>query len=336
MSSVACPGCGTEYAPSALVCPHCLRLVHGDELKRVSARASEARERQDKIGESAAWANAIPLLPPGSRQRQTIEARIAELGAEPAAETSRPAWALPAWAGKGGALAAVALVLWKAKGLLLLAFGKLKFLTAGLSKGSTFFSFLASWGVYWSLWGWRFALGFLVAMYIHEMGHVAALRRFGIPATAPMFIPGLGAFVRMNKHPATVGEDARIGLAGPAWGLGAALASYVAYALTGAPIWAAIGHSAAFLNMFNLLPIWQLDGGRGFAALTRSQRLIVALALGLSWGVTGEGLLGLIGVVAVYRALFSDRVETGDTPVLAHFVFLIAAFSTILVLGKPA
>jgi Zn-dependent protease len=335
MSSVACPGCGTEYAPTAIACPHCLRLVHADELKVAAAQAEEARGRQDKGSERAAWESAIPLLPPGSKQRQTIEARIAELSAEPTAETATPPRTHLPCPPRRGAFAALALVLWKAKGLLLLALGKLKFLTAGLGKASTFFSFLAAWGVYWSLWGWRFALGFLFAMYIHEMGHVAALRRYGIPASAPMFIPGLGAFVRMKQHPATVGQDARIGLAGPAWGLGAALAAYVAYGLTGAPIWAAIGHSAAFLNLFNLLPVWQLDGGRGFAALTRGQRLVVTLALGIAWGATGEGVLGLIAVVAAYRALFSDIVQEGDTPVLAHFVFLIAAFSSILILGKP-
>jgi Zn-dependent protease len=243
---------------------------------------------------------------------------------------------VPSWAKAGGALAGIALLLWKAKGVLVLVGSKLKFLAGGLTKGSTMFSFLASWGLYWSLWGWRYALGFLAAMYIHEMGHVAALRRFGIPASAPMFVPGLGAFVRMNQHPKTVGEDARIGLAGPEWGLGAVIAAYAAYWATEAPVWAAIGHSAAFLNLFNLLPIWQLDGGRGFAALTRGERLVVTATLGASWWATREGVLGLIGVVALYQALFSARPQSGDTPVLLRFVGLIFAFSAVLILGRPA
>jgi Zn-dependent protease len=229
----------------------------------------------------------------------------------------------------------LALILWKAKGLVLLVLGKLKFLTLGLSKASTLLSFLASWGVYWSLWGWRFALGFLVAMYIHEMGHVAALRRYGIPASAPMFVPGFGAFVRMNQHPKTVGEDARIGLAGPEWGFGAALCAYLAYAATGNAIWAAIGHSAAYLNLFNLLPVWQLDGGRGFAALDRPQRAFVFASLMGAWAVTHEGLLGLIGVVALFRAFSPDRPERGDVAVLARFVWLVAAFSAMLLVGLP-
>jgi|CXWL01.1.fsa_nt_gi Zn-dependent protease len=334
MSAVPCPGCGTEYGATAVVCPRCHRLVHGEELRRLGGLAEAAREKGDRDTERGIWGQALPLLPPGSRQLEAIEKRIAEHN-EGARAKVEPPRALPSWAKAGGALTGIALVLWKAKGVLVLVGSKLKFLGAGLTKGSTMFSFLASWGVYWTLWGWRYALGFLAAMYIHEMGHVAALRRFGIPASAPMFVPGLGAFVRMNQHPKSVGEDARIGLAGPEWGLGAVVAAYAAYWATSAPIWAAIGYSAAFLNLFNLLPIWQLDGGRGFAALTRAERLVVTATLGLSWWATQEGVLGLIGVVALYQALFSDRPERGDSPVLLRFVGLILAFSGVLILGRP-
>lgn len=332
MSRVACPACATEYAPTALVCPNCHRLVHGDELKAIAVKAEAAKQAGQRMEERQLWLRAMTLLPAESKQRLVIERRAAELETD-AAES--PAPEAPAWTKGGGVLGALALAAWKFKALLLMGLGKLKFLTMGLSKASTFFSFLASFGVYWSLWGWPFALGFLVAMYIHEMGHVAALRRFGIPASAPMFVPGLGAFVRMNQHPATIGEDARIGLAGPEWGFAAALAAYGVFWFTGAPIWGAIGHSAAFLNLFNLLPIWQLDGGRGFAALTRGQRLIVAASFAVAWAVTREGIVGLICVVAVYRAFTNDRPTKGDGEVLARFVALVAGFSAMLVLGRP-
>ncbi|MEO5761023.1 MAG: site-2 protease family protein [Vicinamibacteria bacterium] len=310
-------------------------MVHGDELKALAAKAEVARKEDDSVGERLLWQEAIPLLPVGSKQRLSIETRLAEIDSAPRAESSTPApEKAPSWASGGGVMGAAALVLWKLKGVLLFGLGKLKFLTLGLSKASTLFSFLASFAVYWSLWGWRYALGFLVAMYIHEMGHVAALRRYGIPASAPMFVPGLGAFVRMDKHPATTGEDARIGLAGPEWGFAAALASYAMYALTAAPIWAAIGYSAAFLNLFNLLPIWQLDGGRGFAALTRGQRLIIAVAFAAGWAITRQGLFGLLFVVAVYRA-FADGAENGDLGVVGRFTTLIAVFAAMLLLGRP-
>ena len=336
MSKARCPGCDTDLSPAALACPNCQRLVHGDELKTLAAHAEAARRSNDSTAERDAWRRALVLLPGSTKQRAVIEKRLTEMDALPGdVQTQGPAPAPPPkWASGGGAIGALALVLWKAKGLVLLAFGKLKFLSLGLSKASTLFSFLASFAVYWSLWGWPFALGFLVAMYIHEMGHVAALIRFGIPASAPMFVPGLGAFVRMNQRPASAGEDARIGLAGPEWGLGAAVAAYIVYGLTGAPIWAAIGHTAAFLNLFNLLPVWQLDGGRGFAALTRGQRLVVATAFGAGWALTGEGLLGLLCVVAIYRA-FADRALAGDRGVLGRFTWLIVAFSTMLILSPP-
>ncbi len=334
MSKGSCPGCDTEYASTALVCPNCHRLVHGDELKRLGAQAAAAEQRGDKATARTAFQRAVLLLPKESGQRLTIQTRLAELDGESGPVRATPA-ARPAWVTGGGAIGAIALIVWKLKGVLLLVTGKLKFLTLGFSKASTVFSFLASFGVYWSLWGWRYALGFLVAMYIHEMGHVAALRRFGIPASAPMFIPGVGAFVRMSRHPATTGEDARIGLAGPEWGLGAALAAYLAYWATGEPIWAAIGYSAAYLNLFNLLPIWQLDGGRGFAALTRAQRIVVAVTLAVAWGITGQGLLGLIGAAAAYRAFLSDAPPGGDTGVLGRFVGLIVVFSSMLLLGMP-
>ena len=89
-----------------------------------------------------------------------------------------------------------------------------------------FWFFLAVFAVYWSLFGWKFALGFVLSIYIHEMGHVIALRKYGIAATSPMFIPFVGAIVRLRQYPANVAQDARVGLAGPIWGLGAAVVAW--------------------------------------------------------------------------------------------------------------
>ena len=83
----------------------------------------------------------------------------------------------------------------------------------------------AFFGVYWSIYGWPLALGLVLSIYVHEMGHVAMLRRLGIAASAPMFIPGVGALVMLKQHVTDPLIDAKIGLAGPVWGLGAALAA---------------------------------------------------------------------------------------------------------------
>jgi Zn-dependent protease len=120
--------------------------------------------------------------------------------------------------------------------------------------------------------------------------------------------------------------DARIGLAGPVWGLGAALAALTVYAVTHAPIWFAISEVTAFLNLFNLIPVWQLDGSRGFHALSRVERWIVVAACAGALAVTGQTMLMLVGGVAVWRALQRET-GPGHTQTVATFVVLVLALS---------
>jgi Zn-dependent protease len=157
---------------------------------------------------------------------------------------------------------------------------------------------------------------------------VAALRRFGIRATAPMFIPGLGAMIRLNEHPATPHEDARVGLAGPWWGLGAAMAALGVYFATGSKIWGAIGHTGAWINLFNLLPIWQLDGGRGVNPLSRMQRGLLCALVAVLWLLTHEGLLILILLGLAYRA-WQKESPRSDRPITAEFAALLIILSML-------
>ena len=117
----------------------------------------------------------------------------------------------------------------------------------------------------------------------------------------------------LKQHIDDPATDARIGLAGPVWGLGAGIAAYAVYRISGIPLWGAIAQLTGFINLFNLIPIWQLDGSRGFHALSRWQRWVVG-ALGAAFLVTSEGLLLLIGAVAVYRALQPAVVPEGCHP----------------------
>lgn len=167
------------------------------------------------------------------------------------------------------------------------------------------------------------------------MGHVAALHRLGIRASAPMFIPGFGAFVRLNQYPVDGREDARVGLAGPLWGLVAAAASALVFLAPGAPIWGAIARFGALVNLFNLLPVWQLDGSRGFRALSQTQRLVVTATIGAAWFATSEGLLVLVGLAAAFRAWGSDAPEEGDSRALVEFLLLVVALSALCVLPIP-
>jgi len=214
-----------------------------------------------------------------------------------------------------------------ATGALVLA-SKLKFLLLGLTKASTFVSMFAFFGLYWSIYGWPLALGLVVSIYIHEMGHVAMLRSLGIDAGAPMFIPGVGAFVMLKQHIGDRLTDAKVGLAGPVWGLGAALAAFGIYLVTGGRIWLAIAQLTGFLNLFNLIPVWQLDGARGLGVLARWERWALVVAIALALMLTEQRLLFVVGGVAVWRSLQREA-GPGDTRVLTTFVVLVVALSLL-------
>lgn len=330
-----CPACGTQLGPGLLSCPRCRRLVHADDLKRLAAEAEAAEQAGDLAAASARWHDALLLLPPDARQHEVVSRKVAELGERMVATPgARPAPAKPAWAKGAGVLGAAGLVLWKVKFVLVFLLTKAKLLLLGLTKLSTLGSMLLAFGVYWQIWGWAFALGLIVSIYIHEMGHVAALARYGIKASAPMFLPGIGAVVRLKQHPPTVALDARVGLAGPLWGLGAALLAWGVFAMTGGAIWMAIAKVGAWINLFNLLPVWQLDGGRAFNALPRHDRWIAAGVLGLAWFFSAESLLVLLAIAAAARA-FGASPAKRDLPVLALYAGLVAALSWLARLQVP-
>jgi Zn-dependent protease len=159
-----------------------------------------------------------------------------------------------------------------AAGLLLVKFGaKVKVVLLALPKLKLFTtsaSMLVSIGAYALIWGWKFAVGFVLLLLVHELGHVIQLRREGIKATAPMFIPFLGAVVAMKELPKDAAAEARVGLAGPVLGSLAALVPLGVYALTGDELFQALAFVGFFLNLFNLLPVLPLDGGRAMAALS--------------------------------------------------------------------
>ncbi|HXJ33519.1 MAG TPA: site-2 protease family protein [Candidatus Eisenbacteria bacterium] len=315
-AGTTCAGCGAQLGPSMLACPACRRLVHAARLQELAAAAREATERGDAGAALAAWREAHDLLPPQARQRAVVAERIAALsatvGAAPAARPRTP------WGWIVFAIAAVA--------------GKGKLLLAGLTKATTILSMLLAFGVYWTQWGWRFAAGFVLSIFVHEMGHVAALRRYGIAATAPMFLPGIGAVVRFRQGMAPA-EEARVGLAGPVWGgVGAALTYAVALA-TSSPLGLAVAHTAAWVNLFNLLPIVPLDGGRGFQALDRAQRVAMLVVIIGAYWATGNGLLVLLVLGAIYRLVGPPG--PGDERAAVEYAALVAGLAVLAHAAGP-
>jgi len=316
----ACARCFTELSALALVCPSCSALVYRERLEDLASRAASATTEGDRATARALWEEARTLVPPQSEQYQQIGQRLAALaddvpGLPPAAQGSDRS--NRTWWTRGAAAAATI-------GFLLI--GKLKFLLLGLTKLSTFASMFGFIAVYWSIHGWPLAAGLAGSIYIHEMGHVAMLRRLGIQAGAPLFIPGVGALVMLKERVTDPITDARIGLAGPVWGLGAAVASWLTYLATGAPIWLAITELTGFLNLFNLIPIWQLDGSRGFHALSRQERWIVIAVICAAIWLTGVGVLWLVAAVALYRTL-NGEAGPGHQPTLFTFSGLVLALS---------
>jgi Zn-dependent protease len=148
----------------------------------------------------------------------------------------------------------------KIKSILLLL-PKIKFLvTAG--------SMAVSIAAYATIWGFWFAFGIVILLLVHELGHVIELRRQGIPASAPMFIPFLGAVVASRSLGKNAYIEARVGLAGPILGTIGSAVCILVWAVTGHDFWRALGYFGFFLNLFNLLPVVPLDGGRAMAAMS--------------------------------------------------------------------
>jgi Zn-dependent protease len=128
-------------------------------------------------------------------------------------------------------------------------------------------SMLVSVAAYAWIWGWRFAVGFVLLILVHELGHVFELRRQGVPASAPLFIPFLGAVVGMKQMPKNAWREAQVALAGPILGSLGALAVWIAGEALDSELLVALAFTGFFLNLFNLLPVSPLDGGRAIAAV---------------------------------------------------------------------
>jgi len=172
------------------------------------------------------------------------------------------------WKNAGAAAVGLGVIAAKFKGLLFLLLN-LKWLAIGFKVLASAGTFLISLWLYTQIFGFAFALVFLIQIFIHEMGHVAFMRFYGVPATMPFFIPGFGALIRMRGAPANALQEAYIGLGGPLAGTAAATACMLyGMAGVGQPFWIAAAYAGFFINLFNMIPVVPLDGGRVAAAIS--------------------------------------------------------------------
>ncbi|MCH2026560.1 MAG: site-2 protease family protein, partial [Verrucomicrobiales bacterium] len=158
--------------------------------------------------------------------------------------------------------------------LLLIKFGaKLKFLILPILKffpillktgGTMLFSIWA----YSLFWGWKFAVGFVILILLHEFGHLIAARLFRLKVGLPVFIPFMGALIALKEAPRHAWVEFWIAAGGPIFGGLASLGCHCIYFATGNEFFSALAYTGYFLNLFNLMPTGFLDGGRMVTALS--------------------------------------------------------------------
>ena len=184
----------------------------------------------------------------------------------------------------------------------LFVLGKLKFLglLASVLKLKTLATMLLSIVMYAAGWGWPFAVGFVLLIFVHELGHAIVLRREGIPAGAPVFIPFLGAFIAMKGQPRDAYVEAKVAIGGPVLGSLGAWAVLAAGLAFERPFLVTLGHTGILLNLFNLIPVSPLDGGRIAGVFTRGF-WIAGYALGVvALVATRSPILFLVLLVGLF------------------------------------
>jgi len=298
------------------VCDFCHGLVHATQLEELAAQA-KALENQGELRKAGKqWSAMLPLLPPDSTQAGWVRNHAEELAAS--ADRLEPQTKDHRWARKLGPLGPLAILLAKSKALL--AIFKLNFL----------FSLIAFIGVYWALFGARFGVGFAALILIHEMGHFVDVKRRGLPADMPVFLPGLGAYVRWQALGVSAETRAAVSLAGPAAGWLASSICAVLWWTTGARIWAALAHTGAWLNLLNTIPVWVLDGGQAVRVLGKTQRILLlttSVTLGL---VLGQSVFLLVAAGAAYRLFTKDMPLEPSGKITAYFMVVLVLLGLLM------
>ena len=263
-----CAHCGNSLSPGDLACSACGQLVHLEQLQQLSAQA-QWLETQNPAAAAAAWRKCLELVPPDSPQADLLRQRIAGLR-QPLTPQAGVTW-------------------------------QYAILRTGISM-------LISIAVYGLFLGWAFAAGFVLLILIHEMGHVIALRHYGIRASPPTFIPFIGAVITVTPMRDAL-QEAVVGIGGPVLGTIGAIGCFAIYCIHPLPILLDLSFYGVFINLINLLPIPPLDGGRVMAAVS-------------PW-------VWLLGLVALIGMLVGQYIEAGDSlagvsPVMV-LILIIAA-----------
>jgi Zn-dependent protease len=279
-------------------------------MEQLAAHARSLEAHGDFQGARERWLACLPLLPTQSQQAEWIRNHVHELDSDPLPQTGHPASSsTPQWAKRLGPLGPILLALLKFKSL---------------------FSFVAFFGFYWTLWGAKFGIGFAVLILIHEMGHFIDIKRRGLPADMPMFLPGFGAYVKWNALGVPLETRSAISLAGPFAGALAAGVCYLLWHQTGYGLWAALARTGAWFNALNLIPLWIFDGSSATNALSKVERALVLLVSAALGYALGEWVFGLVAVGMGVRLFTRDAPEDQSNVTAAYFVAVLTGLALVL------
>jgi Zn-dependent protease len=178
---------------------------------------------------------------------------------------------------------------------------------------------LLSLAVYATIWGWPYAAGFIALMFAHEMGHYVAARQCGLNVGAPAFIPFVGAWINLKEQPRDVRTEAYVAVAGPLVGTVSAVAVYLWSRWTGSTLLLAIAYAGLFLNLFNLLPVSPLDGGRITAIISPRVWLIGAPVMLAMLLYRPSPVLAIIAIIAFPQLIKAWKYDPKAPENLAYY-----------------
>ncbi|HEY2587833.1 MAG TPA: hypothetical protein VGI81_18960 [Tepidisphaeraceae bacterium] len=297
-AQTACPHCGTSLQYGQFSCPNCGASANLRQLDEIAAEALRL-ESINPAAAAAVWRQALDLLPPESPQFQQIQQRISAMAAGwvPPGATVQPR-PQPGWAPGMGEVPYAQPVQRPVRPPDPLPLAFLKTVGSMIVADAVYY--------FYPFHDWTIAIGFVVLMLVHEMGHVFATWYYGLSASPPIFIPYLGALINLREQPRDALVESVIGIGGPMLGTIGAVACYILAMFTHGDLrfeLLIVTQLAFMLNLFNLLPVPPLDGGRITAAVS-PWIWLVGLA-GLGWLMFNEIRAGAgVGLFILLFLLF--------------------------------
>ena len=302
-----CKHCGRALAPEVVACSQCSALVYSDELQHLADSAKDLEAKGELRQAIEEWSKALPLLPRASRQAEWIRDHAGELG-RTADAAGIPDIHSPEPENK-----------WSAQEQ------RRTPLTMGFVLSLAAFA-----AFYWVQFGAGFGIGFAVLIFVHEMGHFIDIKRRGLPADMPIFLPGLGAYVRWRAMGVSLKTRAEVSLAGPLAGwIGAAICAFLWWK-TGDHLWSGLARASAFLNLLNLIPVWVLDGGQAAIALGKRERVVLLVASLVLWIALGERAFIAVALGTGWRLFTKDLPPRPSWGTLAYFLAVLAGLGVVL------